>query len=683
MAGKGPDAFLLAGAGWLFKLAGSAGPRAIHSSQGVCVFMCGIAGIFNRPDAAATGRMLDAMAHRGPDDRGLFIDHRVSLGHLRLAIIDTSSAAHQPMLSPCGDVAMIFNGEIYNFRHWRAALAAKGYEFRTDSDTEVALALYLRFGDSFLERLRGIFAIALYDRRGGPGREKLLLARDPFGVKPLLYAERSGALVFASELKGLVASGLVAPEIDSSALQGVLALGSVYQPNTLLKDVFSLPSAHAMTVTPQGSKLTRYWRYDVDRNRGLRGRSYAEQADMVSEALRESVRLQMVADVPVGAFLSGGVDSSLIVALMAREAGGRVKTFSVGFEDGAGAPDESHEAAVVAQVLGSDHTRVVVGRTEIVDHLDHFVRALDQPSVDGLNSYFVSHAAAQSVTVALSGTGADEVFLGYPWFAQMRGRFGSNPIGGLPQGFLDRLRGAAPGRDIRIDAQFRDAFGDVYHCFGPEAAHRTLAADRGEAAGAQSYADYHRGNDELVCAGVLDRSSVLCLNSYTRSQLLRDIDACSMSHSLEVRVPFLDTEIVDLALSLSPTAKLAENGNPSLQASYDDSGVKRVVVDAARRYLPQDFFSSRAKRGFSLPHGDWLRGPLAEILADTLSPESVREAGLFDPAAVGSIREGFLTSELPWIHPWLLMVTELWRRQLVQEARRADSRAPQVTGMLH
>ena len=618
--------------------------------------------------------MLAAMAHRGPNDRGLYADDVATLGHVRLSIIDVSAAGHQPMATADGGIQIVYNGEIYNFEEERAALQAKGYRFSSTSDTEVILALYCEYGEDFLRRLRGMFALALYDKRAGPGREKLLLARDQFGIKPLLYAERDGAIVFASELKGILASALVAREIDTEALQQLLSLGSVYQPRTLIAGVKALPSAHYLVADATGTRLKRYWHYALDRIEGLRAMPYPQQVDAIHAALMESVKLQMVADVPVGAFLSGGVDSSLIVALMARETNGHVKTFSVGFDDKASPFDESHDAAVVAAMLETDHSRVVVGANEMTAHLMNFVRGLDQPSVDGLNSYFVSLAAAQSVTVSLSGTGGDEVFLGYPWFGHIQERFGVEPLNAATTPhLLEGIPWLGPRLKRRLACgdqatAFRETFGRLYHCFGPDMAHQLLAPARREGTQVDNFANALAPCDEMRGAGALDRASVLCLNGYTRNQLLRDIDACSMIHSLEVRVPFLDPVVVDHALSLPTEAKLLmTNKTLDPEASYAESGVKRVVCDVARRYLNDDFFSTRAKRGFGLPHADWLRGPLAEIMNDTLSTDSVHSAGLFDPAMAEAVRREFLVGTRPWSHPWLLMITTLWFQNLTEK----------------
>ncbi|AMK75096.1 hypothetical protein A1342_02115 [Methylomonas methanica] len=614
------------------------------------------------------------MSHRGPDDSGLFLESGIALAQARLAIIDTTNGGHQPMASENDLIHIVYNGEIYNYGIERTLLESKGYNFKTKSDTEVVLKLYEEHGEGFLKRLRGIFALAIYDKRGGPGKEKLLLARDQFGIKPLLYSEINGTFIFASELKAILASGLVPRQVDSESLQQLLSLGSVYQPRTLVQGVYALPPAHYMVVDKSGSNLRRYWSYGLDRVAGLRQLPYLDQVEQFRLALTRSVKLQMVADVPVGAFLSGGVDSSLIVALMARETGGHVKTYSVGFEEGANATDESLEAEAMARHLETDHTRVVVTARDIEAHLEKFVFGLDQPSVDGLNSYFVSYAASQGVTVSLSGTGGDELFLGYPWFANIQNSFdGVYPKRGIS--FAHRLtthltsiiRGPNQHSvDTTGSVAFCEAFGRQYHCFGPRAANDILSASRRSTLSVHAFADDLLPCDELAAAELMDRASVFCLNGYTRNQLLRDIDACSMAHSLEVRVPFLDVELMDFALSLPVTSKLQMNIRTlAADASYAESGVKRIVCDASKKYLPQDFFTARAKKGFALPHADWMKGPLADVMAETLSWETVANAGLFDPSSVARIRKDFMDGYRPWSHPWLLMITELWRRQVL------------------
>lgn len=609
--------------------------------------------------------MVASMTHRGPDDRGVWIGPRAVLGQARLSIIDLSEGGHQPMSNSDGTVWMVFNGEIYNYREERRRLEQKGRSFRSSSDTEVLLALYETEGTGFLERLRGIFAIAIVDYRRGPGREKLILARDHFGVKPMLYAETPRGIIFGSELKALLASDYIERQVDREALRTLLCFGSVMQPRTLLAGVRQLPSGSVLIADESGVLTKAYWRPGVDRVHGLRARPYPDIIQHVRNAIVESVRLQMVADVPVGAFLSGGVDSSLIVALMAHEAGARIKTFSVGFANGANAYDETSEAAEMAALMGTDHTRVEVGEHDVEEHLIRFVAGLDQPSVDGMNAYFVSGRTGESVKVALSGTGGDELFAGYPWFAGVVGGPGDRSSRGAA--FLDQIKSSlgvtsTPDR-AEDDRAFLETYGRLYHCFGPDRAAALLGDNR-----VIPMSEDLSALDELPNADVLDRVGALCLNGYTRNQLLRDIDACAMAGSLEVRVPFLDPVIADIALSLPREAKLAPAGTPLMPgASYVESGVKRVVVDVAREFLPAEFFTRRGKKGFSLPFGDWMNGVLRPVLDDTLSAEVTAARGLLDPSAVAQVRRNFLDGRAPWNGPWLLMVLELWAREVLDK----------------
>src|SRR5947209_1495008 len=381
--------------------------------------MCGICGVWGEVDLESVEAMVSAMHHRGPDDRGVYQSSNITLGMTRLSIIDLSPSGHQPMSNDGGMIWVVYNGEVYNFQSERAQLEAKGYQFRSTSDTEVVLRLYEYYGDDFLLRLRGMFALAIYDARRGPGHERLLLARDQLGIKPLLFARAKGRLIFASELKAILASGLIEAEIDPDALRLLLTYGSIYQPRTIVRGVEMLLPAHRLIIENGQERIERYWSLATDRRADLRTKTYEELVEEVAATLAEAVRLQMVSDVPLGAFLSGGVDSSLLVAMMTRLAGNRIKTFSVGFEAEGAEIDESTDAERMALYLGTEHSTVLVRGAEVRDRIEHIAYGLDQPSVDGVNSYFVSLAARRAVTVAVSGTGGDELFAGYPWFINM------------------------------------------------------------------------------------------------------------------------------------------------------------------------------------------------------------------------------------------------------------------------
>ena len=661
--------------------------------------MCGICGVWGEGRAEVRA-MVSAMHHRGPDDSGVLEDTNVTLGMTRLAIIDVSHTGHQPMISPDEQIRIVYNGELYNFNKERALLEKIGYTFRSTSDTEVVLRMYEHYGDGFLLRMRGMFALAIHDKRSG--RERLLLARDQLGIKPLLYTTVRGRLIFASEIKALLSSGLVAPEIDPVALRMLLTHGAIVQPHTILSGVKMLLPGHRLVVT-QGSepRVERYWSLGLDRRADLRARSYDEQVDEVRSALEESVRLQMVSDVPLGAFLSGGLDSSLLVALMAKNTSGeRLKTFSVGFEAEGEHIDETDDAQTTARFLGTDHTRVVVRGEEVRDRIEQIAFALDQPTVDGVNSYFVSAAARQRVTVAISGTGGDEMFAGYPWFEQMAFEEAQRQAAPLKsaakslltsvarQPVLDSLvplRGGYRFGNWRDDAGFLGRYYAANPMFEAPWTARLLAHDLRASAQAGRSPHYDLSAiDELPFGSAIERVTGLCVRGYTANQLLRDIDAASMAHSLEVRVPFLDPVIADLALSLPDGAKLG--GDPRATSnsprSYREAGTKRILLDVAKDLLPPGF-DTRPKTGFSMPFNSWLRGSLSETLHETLSEQTVARRGLLEPSAVAAVRDQFLAGAIEWPQPWLLMMLELWAREILdappQSLKQMDMALPNAT----
>ncbi len=646
--------------------------------------MCGICGVWSKVDPELVHTMVSSLHHRGPDDSGIYQDDTIALGMARLAIIDLSPAGHQPMSNPEKTIWIIYNGELYNFQSERKLLEDQGYTFTSQSDTEVVIRLYERYGDDFLQRLRGMFALAIYDKRQGPGRERLLLARDQVGIKPLLYARVGSHLIFASELKALLASGMIEPCIDPVSLRLLLTYESIYQPHTMLQGIKMLLPAHRLIIEGGRERIERYWSIGLDRYPDLRNQPYDELVTQVGSALEESVRLHMVSDVPVGAFLSGGVDSSFIVGLMTRIAGSRVKTFSVGFEAEGANLDETDEAGQAARFFGADHTRVVVRGNDLRDRLSHIICGLDQPSVDGVNSYFVSMVARQAVTVAISGTGGDELFAGYPWFTQMAlyeqqmgknlqnmatrawGHFAEQPVF---DPFLFGRWGAVLNR-ARNNAGFLAHYANTFYIFGMLGAAQLASPHLHSVMGVGRAPAYDlKSNDELSSGMAVERVSALCLRGYTKNQLLRDIDAMSMAHSLEVRVPFLDVPLIDLSLSMPVSAKLGNVSNitNSYQATYRESGSKKILVDAGRRMgiLPENI-DLQPKRGFTFPMDFWLQDSLRDVMDDALSERSTRARGLLQPHEVERVKQDFLDGKIHWTQPWLLMVLELWCREFLE-----------------
>jgi asparagine synthase (glutamine-hydrolysing) len=430
-------------------------------------------------------------------------------------------------------------------------------------------------------------------------------------------------------------------------------------------------------------RIERYWSLGVNRYPGLRDSSYREQVEILSDALAESVRLQMISDVPLGAFLSGGVDSSVLVAMMAREAGHRIKTFSVGFEAEGAAIDESQDALRTAKHLGTDHNHVLVRGRDVRDRIEHVAASLDQPSVDGVNSYFVSMAARQGVTVAISGTGGDELFAGYPWFMSMvlQQRHGLkkpfNMISRIPEGIfglsvLDQWISTLWGErlhKVRSRSGFLNRYADQYRIFGPIVTARLLSPElqrqarvgRMESRDLAPMVEFNNGS-------TVEQVTGLCLRGYTSNQLLRDIDATSMAHSLEVRVPYLDIIIADMALSLPDDAKLNQLDRlpSSTQSSYRETGAKRILIDIGRPLLPKDF-DVQPKRGFAMPFDSWLCGPLKDVFLDSLSESAIGQRGWFDYNQVVEVRDGFINGYSGWARPWLLMMIELWCQQVLDK----------------
>jgi asparagine synthase (glutamine-hydrolysing) len=585
--------------------------------------MCGIAGgvLRNVDRTSAVARMAEALAHRGPDDAGFFHDPEpgVALGHRRLAILDLSSAGHQPMQSASGRYWAVHNGEIYNYRELRQELVTLGHAFRTGTDTEVLLAAFEQWGASSLSRLRGMWAFAIWDCHG----EELFLTRDRLGIKPLYYAVIPEGLVFASEVGALLTSGLVPRELNKQAVWDYLSHGRVRQPETIAKGVRAVPAANMLRWRRGSLSMEPYWDL-LDSTAAARSGAalpYPEAVLRMRELLDAAVARQLVADVPVGAFLSGGIDSTAVVGLTARRLDMKMRTFAIGFESEHAAIDELKWARLAADRLGTEHMEIVVSATAAAAAFEDVITRLDQPSIDGLNSFLVADATRKHVTVALSGIGGDELFAGYPHFRRIERSARWAPHG-VP--LLQRLLAVPaarlmPGR-IRIQA---DAIADA-----PAArAHRLrLLMDEntkqlaleptvwGDVTPCPScaYVSALMSEDLDVVAAVTHVE----LHTYLRDTLLRDADAMSMAHALEVRPVLLDEDVVEYAFALPAVYKL--NGGRT----------KRILIDALSDVLPPEIVA-RPKMGFELPLGVWARTSLRERFTALLASRS--SVALFAP----------------------------------------------------
>jgi asparagine synthase (glutamine-hydrolysing) len=606
--------------------------------------MCGIAGIVGTSPQQAAAAMSDALAHRGPDDDGVFLGQGIALVHRRLSIIDVSASGHQPMTYAQGRYTVVYNGEIYNFRDLRAELEPLGHRFVSQSDTEVLLAAYAQWGEDAVLRLRGMFAFAIYDAH----ERELFLARDRFGIKPLYFARAGSSFLFASELKALLASGLVRRKLDRDAFALYASLGSIPQPCTALAGVEVLPAAHAMLVRPDLSVRTmRYWDLAQASHswRGeVGGLDSVSAPRRLRELLEEATRLHMIADVPVGAFLSGGIDSTAVVGLMTRASGQRIRTFSVGFADDDSVTDEREWARLAANHFGSEHTEVVISGQDVAADFDQLVHAIDQPSLDGTNTFLVSKAASRDLKVALSGLGGDELFAGYPHFHRLSRAANFR--------FPRRLARHIPGRLLHDRDLIAAAPAERY------ATLRNLAADHEKPDIINRDLGIRHVPLAQLYAPLLgdDRSSVaqttyVEANRYLADTLLRDADAMAMSHSLEVRPVLLDHRLAEFAYALPDELKLGAINKP-------------VLVDAVRDLLPPALVT-RKKAGFELPLQSWLVGPLRERAIDAFNSEKAR--GLFAKPFLEATVAGLRAHEKPSLRVWgYLMLIEWVRSQRIE-----------------
>ncbi|MCS7013663.1 MAG: asparagine synthase (glutamine-hydrolyzing) [Chloroherpetonaceae bacterium] len=642
--------------------------------------MCGIAAIYSRSvqpleeRRCAIRQMTEAMKHRGPDGEGYFVDDYVALGHRRLAILELSELGAQPMMSrtPSSNQRYVitFNGEIYNYLELNARLAQLGIAIQSHSDTETILAMYEAFGEDCLQYLRGMFAFVIWDRV----ERKLFAARDRFGQKPLLYAKVGEQWVFASELKGILASGLVARKLCLQAVDELFETGSVMQPHTIVEGVFALMPAHALVLQDGKEKMWRYWAPNFQPTNS-KAPAYNDAKAELRARFIETVRQHLISDVPLGVFLSGGVDSSLIVAIM-RTLGQETKTYSIGFDVGGSAYNETSFAKQVAKRYGTIHTEIVLSEHDISKDLEHLVEGIDQPSHDGMNTYFVSKFARQYVTVALSGLGSDELFGGYTLFkfAQRLLAFQriTKHIPKIVQDAAVRLNEAVPA-GIQENWTWRGVVGllGAYRTASQIYAIRTITPKPLRQDLLQDHLPQHTTaasdkrcatlTESLGATDLIQTLSFLELSCYMLNTLLRDTDATSMAHSLEVRVPFLDHIFADYVTSLPASYKI--------DAATKNIG-KKILIDAFSDLLPKEIVY-RKKMGFVFPLAAFMRkGRFRELIQDTLSEQAVRRRGLLNPDAVAKLKREFFASDdistqQYRLHTrlWIATLLELWLRR--------------------
>jgi asparagine synthase (glutamine-hydrolysing) len=644
--------------------------------------MCGIAGIIGvNPEAHIQG-MLESLEHRGRDDEGVWVSveidddgRRACLGHRRLSIIDTTSAGHQPMLSHDGRFALTFNGEIYNYRELRLELVERGHKFHTDTDTEVLLAAFTEWGKECLPRLNGMFAFAIWDTK----ERRLTLARDRLGIKPLYYALVEGenaapaSFIFASEVKAILTTGLVERALDAESLNQFLTFLWTPDPHTLFQGIHKLPPAHVLTFCDNRLTIGEWW--DVSFDEIEEGRSEAWWQERVLETLNRVVGMEMVADVPLGSFLSGGIDSSTIVALMKNHSNGRrVSTYTIGIEAEDLRydiiPDDVTWARRVNELLDTDYHEIML-KADVAELLPKLVYHMDEPAIDmAIPSYLVSRAARETLTVMLSGMGGDEVFAGYPRQMAMRLASALDPVpglirrplmktlasvlpGGLPGKFTAPLRNAKKfARSAALDFENRYLGYGTY--FTDEAKQRLYTSEMRESVrGLDAYAHHRRYFERVKGADPLNRLLYVDLKTFLPCLNLTTTDKTSMAANLEVRVPFLNHELVELAARMPASLKL--------------HGLKRkyILKRVAERLLPKDVVWRR-KAGFGAPIRSWLRGPLRPMIDDLLSEETIKRRGLFNPQEVERIIAANLSGREDYnLQVFQLLTLELWQRTFI------------------
>ncbi|HZR22949.1 MAG TPA: asparagine synthase (glutamine-hydrolyzing) [Vicinamibacterales bacterium] len=634
--------------------------------------MCGIAGKFNfdpsRPvDRERLSAMTTVIAHRGPDADGFYVGDTVGLGHRRLSIIDLSTG-DQPLANEDRTIWVVFNGEIYNFADVRQELEQHGHHFRTHTDTEVIVHAYEQWGEAAVERFRGMFAFALWDE---PNR-RLLLVRDRLGVKPLYYSVNRGGITFGSEIKSLLEDPDVPRDWNPEALDAYLTLCYIPAPRTIYQNIWKLPAGHYLVAEHGRASVRRYWDLtftgDGDPSRE---REYLDQLDAL---VTESVRLRLLSDVPLGAFLSGGIDSSLVVAAMVNTSSSRVLTTSVGFDEQAF--NELEYARTVAQHLGTEaHEKIV--KPDIVDLLPKLAWHLDEPFADSsaVPTYYVSKAAREHVTVALSGDGGDELWAGYARHrveqSELRargilGRRGGRVAGAVAERMPLTMKGVRALRHLAMPVEAAYAQKHAYGLFDSWMRGSLYSADfASEIRDSDPLVDFRLAYQACGSRDPLDRALYVDVKTYLVDDIMTKVDKMSMAVSLESREPLLDHKLLEFAATVPSSLKLKNGQSKYLLRRLLERRIPKSIVD-------------RPKHGFEAPIGRWLRGPLAPMVHELLTDGRLRDRGIFDHGSVTRLWTEHRSGRVDHRHRlWSLVMLELWFRQFVDSS---VARAFQASG---
>lgn len=629
--------------------------------------MCGIAGWINLEQSDSNHdaepvlhSMCETILHRGPNSEGLWTDDTVALGMRRLSIIDLHTG-DQPVFNCDGSVIVMMNGELYNYREVRDDLEKKGHKFVTRSDTEILPHLYEEYGEDLVDHLNGMYAFSLWDTR----KKKLIIARDRFGEKPLYYGEFDGRLLWASEPKALLAHPAVTPELDRDALRKYLSFDYVPAPHSIYKGISKLPAAHIMVVENGKVRTRRYW--DLTWNKNGQKTSFEAASNELRELLSDAVRMRLVADVPLGILLSGGVDSSAIAAFAVQHATEKVKTFSIGFEEDSF--DESKYARQVADHLGTEHYTAKLSVETAADLISEIGSWLDEPLSDGslIPTFMLARFVRHHVTVALGGDGGDELFAGYPMYYahKVANAYAAVPglvRSGLIEPIVKRLPVSTKNLSFEYKAKrfIRSSKYDMverhhswFGSFTSDEQRRLLTADVLASSPNDIYSDAREMLRLCDAENRIEQMQFLDINYYMAEDILTKVDRAAMAVSLETRAPFLDPRVGQFAASLPLEYKLR------------GSKGKYILKHSLEKLLPNDILH-RSKKGFGIPIADWLKGRLNPLMHDILSPSRLRDQGIFEPDYVATLiaeHENGIASNHKQL--WTLLVFQLWYNKFV------------------
>lgn len=630
--------------------------------------MCGICGVYAYDqrleiNPSILKQMCDTIIHRGPDDDGYYHNGSVSLGSRRLSIIDLQYG-RQPMTNEDQSIWLVYNGEIYNYPDLRARLIAKGHTIRTQSDTEVIIHAYEEYGEACASEFNGMFAFALWDEN----KQQLLIARDRLGIKPLFYTNQGGRFIFGSELKALLAAPGIELELNPAAVDQFLTLEYIPAPHTIYKNIYKLLPAHYMTVKNGHIRMASYW--EIPQEPICQPEEVC--VEIVRDLLQEAVRMQMISDVPVGAFLSGGIDSSAVVALMAQASNEQIRTFAIGFEDNS--YNEIDYARRIAAKFHTSHHEEII-QPDMIQLIDQLIAQFDEPFADSsiFPTYLVSKMASQQVKVVLSGDGGDEVFGGYDTYLAHRLehyyyrfiprtlRMQTFPaiMDRIPprpskKGWINKAKRMVEGgsyaptlRHARWMVFMTDTFRD--HLYRPDFGHAINGSSTVQAFYEQVFEQAHK-------LDFIAQSQFADIKTYMVDDILVKVDRMSMATSLEVRVPLLDHRLIEFALNLPDPMRIRFRRT------------KVIFRKAMQHILPPEIIEKH-KQGFSVPIKHWLRGPLKPMMTDLLSPETIRSRGIFNPHTVSQWVSEHLNGAVNHSHRlWALMILELWRQKIYDHA---------------